>query len=159
MRAVELAVIALTIALAAIVPVGVFFRYVLSASLSWTDELGGLLLVWITFLGAVVALDRRTHLDMDPFGARVPPRARLALRALADSTLAALLLVLLVNGWTITTRLMAQTAISLPVSRGLLQSVMPLSAALMLVVLVARWVLPEATGERRRRAAEIERIT
>ncbi len=152
MRAVELAVIALTLALAMVVPVGVFFRYVLSAALPWTDELGGLLLVWITFLGAVIALDRRSHLDLDPFAARLPTRVRLGLRALADIALAVLLLVLVVNGWTITTRLMGQTAISMPVPRGLLQAIMPLSAALMLVVLAARWLLPEATSEHRRRA-------
>lgn len=152
MRAVELAVIALISVLAAIVPLGVFFRYVLSSSLSWTDEFGGLLLVWITFFGAVIALDRRTHLDMDPISGRLPPRARGVLRAVADLALAGFLVVLLVNGWTTTTRLMVFTAISLPVPRGLLQSVMPVSAALMLVVLAARWLLPEATGEHKRHA-------
>ena len=151
-RAVELAVIALTVGLAAIVPTGVFFRYVLNASLGFTDELGGILLVWITFLGAVVALDRRSHLDMDPFGRRVPPRGRIALRAFADIGLAVLLIVLVINGWTITTRLLSATMISLPIPRGVVQAVMPISGALMLAVLAARWLLPEATGEHHRHA-------
>ncbi len=138
-------------ALAGVVPVGVFFRYALNDALAWTDELGGLLLVWITFLGAVVALDRGTHLDMNLFAGRLSDRARKALRAASDGALATLLCVLVVNGSTITTRLMGQTAISLPIPRGLLQAVMPLSAALMLVVLAARWFLPEATTEVRRR--------
>ncbi len=140
--------------LAVIVPLGVFFRYALNNALSWTDEMGGFLLVWTTFLGAVVALDRGTHLDMDLLSHRFPGPLRVALRAIADLALALLLVVILANGWTITSRLFSQTAVSLPISRGLIQIVMPLSAALMLVVLVARWALPDATAAHRRRAAE-----
>lgn len=133
-------------------PVGVLFRYALNAALSWTDEMGGFTLVWITFLGSVVALDRGTHLDMDLVSHRFPSRFRSASRALADLALATLLLVVLTNGWTVTTRLIGQTAVSLPLSRGLVQAVMPLSAVLMLIVLAARWFLPEATASARRRA-------
>ena len=135
---------------------GVLFRYALNSALAWTDELGGLLLAWITFLGAVVTLDRGTHLDMDLLAGRLSDRARTATRAASDIALAILLVVVLVNGWTIATRLMDQTAVSLPIPRGLLQAVMPLSAALMLVVLAARWTLPEATAEHRRRSAAVE---
>lgn len=152
-RAVEAILIALIVALSVVVPVGVFYRYVLNAALSWTDEIGGTLLVWITFLGAVVALDRGTHLDMDLFAARVSPRVRAILRAITDLALAVLLAVVLVNGWAITSRLMGQTMVSTPLPRGLIQSVMPLSAALMLLVLAARHVIPESTEWGRRRAA------
>jgi TRAP-type C4-dicarboxylate transport system permease small subunit len=151
-RTVEFAVIGIMVALAVDVAAGVSSRYVVNAALSWTDELGGLLLVWMTFLGAVVALDRRTHLDMDPFGPRVSARVRIALRAAADLALAVFLIVILWNGSLIVTRLGSTMSVSLPVSRGLLQSVMPVSAALMLVVLAARWLLPEATAESRRHA-------
>ena len=52
-------------ALALIVIAAVFFRYVLSNSLSWTDEAAGFLLVWVTFLGAITALERGKHINFD----------------------------------------------------------------------------------------------
>ena len=36
----------------------VFFRYVLNASLSWSEELTRLLFVWLTFLGFGLAAQR-----------------------------------------------------------------------------------------------------
>ena len=145
-RAVEAVLIIITVALAVIVPAGVFFRYLLNAALSWTDELGGFLLVWMTFLGCVVALDRGTHLDFDFLALKLPPRARRLAALVCDLALAALLVVILVNGIAISQRLMSQTAVSVPLPRGLVYSVMPLSAALMLSVLAARWLMPGATS-------------
>jgi TRAP-type C4-dicarboxylate transport system permease small subunit len=151
-RAIEVALGVLLVLLATIVPLGVLFRYVLNSALSWTDEVGGFTLVWITFLGSVIALDRGVHLDMDLLTPRLKPRLRRATRAVSDAALAVLLVVIVVNGWTIATRLFAQSAVSIPLSRGLIQIVMPLSAILMLVVLAARWWMPEATAWGRRRA-------
>lgn len=141
-------------ALAVVVAAGVFYRYALNNALSWTDEVGGLLLVWITYLGAVVALDRGAHMDMDLLAGRIHGRARTALRALVDIALGILLIVVVVNGWSIATRLMGQTMVSLPIPRGAVQSVMPISAVLMLVVLAVRWGMPEATTAARQRDAE-----
>lgn len=153
-RAVEAGVVGLLTALAIVVAAGVFFRYALNSALSWTDEVGGLLLVWITYLGAVVALDRGAHMDMDLFAGRIRGGARTALRAVVDGALGILLLVVLVNGWSISTRLLGQTMVSLPIPRGAVQAVMPLSALLMLIVLAVRWAIPEASGIRRRRQAD-----
>jgi TRAP-type C4-dicarboxylate transport system permease small subunit len=144
-------------ALAVVVVAGVFYRYALNNALSWTDEVGGILLVWITYLGAVVALDRGAHMDMDLFAGRIHGRARTALRALVDIALGILLIVVMVNGWSIATRLMGQTMVSLPIPRGAVQSVMPISAALMLVVLTVRWAMPEVTtAVRQHDAARLE---
>jgi len=41
---------------------GVLSRYFLNYSLAWSDELAGLFFVWLTFLGAVAACRRRTHM-------------------------------------------------------------------------------------------------
>ncbi len=142
-------------ALAIVVVAGVVFRYGLNNALSWTDEVGGILLVWITYLGAAVALDRGAHMDMDLFAGRIHGRARTALRAIVDIALGILLIVVMVNGWSIATRLMGQTMVSLPIPRGAVQSVMPISAVLMLIVLAVRWGLPEATTAARERDAGV----
>ncbi len=52
---VEVWTVLLLVLMVLLVSLGVFFRYVLNASLSWYDEFASFLLVWLTFYGAVVA--------------------------------------------------------------------------------------------------------
>jgi len=49
----------LLVLMVVLVSLGVFFRYVLNASLAWYDEFASYLLVWLTFYGAVTASYRR----------------------------------------------------------------------------------------------------
>ena len=44
-----------------VVALNVFFRFVMDDALSWADELAMVLLVWMTFLGAAVAMRDKTH--------------------------------------------------------------------------------------------------
>ena len=139
LRGVEWALMLLTGTLAVVVPVGVFFRYVLGSALAWTDELGAFLLAWITYLGGVVALHRGSHLGFENLVERLPAAWRTAARAAMDLVLAAFFLILLVYGLQIAMELAGQLAISMPLSIGLVYGVMPFSALLMLVVLVHRY--------------------
>ena len=42
-------------------------RYVFSNSLSWSEEAGRYIFVWMTFLGAVMAVRNRQHVYLDMF--------------------------------------------------------------------------------------------
>jgi tripartite ATP-independent transporter DctM subunit len=53
---------------------GVFARYVLQAPLDWSDELAGLLFVWLTMLGAVSAYRRDAHMRLTVMLRRAGPR-------------------------------------------------------------------------------------
>lgn len=53
------------LAMALVVAVQVFCRYVLNYSLFWSEELARYLLVWLSFLGASVAYYRRAHPGID----------------------------------------------------------------------------------------------
>lgn len=156
LRGVEWALMLLTAALATVVPVGVFYRYVLGSALAWTDELGAFLLAWITYLGGVVALHRGSHLGFENLVERLPTAWRTAARAAMDLVLAAFFLVLLVYGLQIAMELAGQLAISMPLSIGLVYGVMPFSALLMLVVLAHRYAgaVQEALGRPARRRDE-----
>ncbi|WP_158738087.1 TRAP transporter small permease [Alteribacillus sp. YIM 98480] len=55
----------LLIILVVLLACNVFLRYVVGQPLDWTEEAGMLILVWITFLGAVLAAGENKHMGMD----------------------------------------------------------------------------------------------
>src|SRR4051794_35043108 len=60
----------------------VFFRYFLGNPLTWSDELARYLFVWCALLGWIVAARRRSHLGVDIFVTRVPPKIAAVIRLL-----------------------------------------------------------------------------
>lgn len=52
-------------AIVAITLVSVWYRYVLNSPLSWTEQVCGIVFVWITFLGAAVLYRRMLHIAVD----------------------------------------------------------------------------------------------
>jgi TRAP-type C4-dicarboxylate transport system permease small subunit len=52
-------------AMAAVVFLQFFTRYVLNDSIAWTEEIARYLLMWVTFIGAAVAMRRRTHIAVE----------------------------------------------------------------------------------------------
>jgi len=70
--------------------VNVVDRYLLGASILWADEIEIYLVVWITFLGAVVVSWRRAHLRMDVLLVSMPPWVQTSVRAAELTLLTAL---------------------------------------------------------------------
>ena len=50
---------ALVLAMTIVVSAGVFWRYVLNDSLSWTEEVARYLMIWLAAIGAIVAMHRK----------------------------------------------------------------------------------------------------
>lgn len=61
-----------------------FTRYVLNDSLAWTEEIARYLLMWVTFIGAAIAMRRRTHIAVEMLEHFLPDRLGAPLRALVD---------------------------------------------------------------------------
>ena len=92
---VELAAAAIVLVEILVLFAGVVARYVFHSPLVWSDELASILFLWLSMLGAVVALRRGEHMRMTALVNHIGParRARLEAGALAAS-LAFLFLIL-----------------------------------------------------------------
>jgi len=58
---------------------GVFWRYILNDSLSWTDETARYLMVWLGFLGMSFAAQTNDHIGVMMLIDKFPPRLRHAI--------------------------------------------------------------------------------
>lgn len=125
-------------AIAVICVVEVILRYLFGASLTWYDELVGYLLVWLTFLGAVLAQSCGEHIGIGDLVDRAPARLRRALELARHAVLAAIHLVLLIYGGELALRFLGESASSFPLPMGVVYGVIPLSTALMLAVETVR---------------------
>jgi TRAP-type transport system small permease protein len=70
-------VIALCLAVMVVLVFGnVVLRYAFNSGITMSEELSRWLMVWLTFLGAIVALREHTHLGVDTFVRALPPAGK-----------------------------------------------------------------------------------
>lgn len=146
LRLVEYIVIALMFAMFLIVVVGVIFRKA-GHSISWYDEFAGYILVWVTFWGAVVALERKRHIGFETLVELMPISVQKMVMSLVYLLLISLNLILIKYGWKLTTELGGETAITLPIPIGYINAVIPAAASLMFILclihIVELWIKSE----------------
>ncbi|WP_426610010.1 TRAP transporter large permease subunit [Bradyrhizobium sp. McL0616] len=74
---------------------GVVARYVFHNPIVWSDELAGAIFLWLSMLGAVVALRRGEHMCFAALAERASPQIRATVQALVLTSIAATLILLL----------------------------------------------------------------
>lgn len=150
-RLLEFAVLALMVALALVVVLGVVFRR-LGAALVWYDEVASILLAWLTFYGAALAALHRAHIGFPKLVDGLQPALRRPLILLAEVFVISFFLVTAWAGWRVLGVLGGDTLVSLPwVPQRLAQSVIPIGAVLFiiaqLVTLPEVWARPVSPGD------------
>ncbi|MET0585640.1 MAG: TRAP transporter small permease [Candidatus Binatia bacterium] len=138
----------LLVLMVALVCFGVFFRYVLGASLAWYDEFASYLLVWLTFYGAVAASYHHRHIGFETVVNRFMPNTRRIVEVVAELFVLAFHFVLFYYGWLLMQKMGDETAISLPwIKMGWVYSVLPITGGLMLLISLGRlWQLITGGG-------------
>jgi TRAP-type transport system small permease protein len=134
----QIAAAILVLGLALIMDLQVFQRYVVGRSLGWPDELAGIMLAWITFVGAVLAMRDEEHIGFTLLEERLPASWALAVRGLCDLIVVAFLGVLIYYSIPLIERTWNQTPITVPIPRGAIYLVLPVSAAFMIYYRLAR---------------------
>lgn len=132
-RFLEVVVLLLITALAAVVVVGVGFRKI-GAALVWYDEVASILLAWLTYYGASLAALKRAHIGFPTVMAALPDRARIPLFLVGEVVILAFFAVAAWAGWQVLVILDGTALVSLPwVPARVAQSVIPVGAALYIV--------------------------
>ncbi len=116
----------------------VALRYGFGGGVGFYDELAGFLLVWLTFLGAVLARRDRAHIGIRELLDRASSRARRIGRIAEHAAMLALQLALAWYGAALALRFLGERAITMPVPMGVFYLVLPLSAILTAAIEVRR---------------------
>ncbi len=134
MRLCNYSVIILMVAITAVVCAGVFWRYVLNDSLSWTEETAKFLMVWLVFAGAPIALRQGGHASVDVLPNMLPERLRQGLFVLIYLMILGFLVVLIDQGTAFALKAKSQTTATTNISMLYIFSAMPIGGAVMLPV-------------------------
>lgn len=91
-------------------------RYVMHSPFTSTEEYTRMVLVWLTFMGAAVALRRNGLTRIEVLEERLPAKMRRSLSAFFDFVLMFLLLIIIVKGWEATLITTSQVVAGTPLS-------------------------------------------
>jgi TRAP-type C4-dicarboxylate transport system permease small subunit len=79
--------------------VQIFFRYVLNDPLSWTQEVSGILYVWVVCVGSATIVKEREHVSFNLIYESVRPQARRALALIGTGLILVVLVVSLYGNY------------------------------------------------------------
>lgn len=145
-RAVEALVAAVIVASTLMLMANVFAREVLATGIVWADELPGLLLVWIAFLGAYLTYRRDAHIAFDLFVSKLPATLRGAVETLGDLMVLGFALVMVNLSWRMIARVGRREIETLEIAQGWFMAVLPIAFALIALALVVRIVRRHVHG-------------
>src|SRR5262245_30591636 len=112
----------------------VFARYVLNDTPPWSEELCRYLFIWVSFLGACVALRRTTHLGVDSLVARLPPGAREVVGHAVTAVVAVFAGILVWKGLALVPEMASQRSPSMSISLQYVFAAIPIAGAIMLAL-------------------------
>ena len=95
---VEWASMGFVVALAVVVFLQVFNRFVLKAPLAWSEDLAMLLFQWVVFLGAAIGVRRLRHFGIDLLVKKLPPGWHRAIDLIVPFIVAIVALTMITEG-------------------------------------------------------------
>ncbi|HSB81033.1 MAG TPA: TRAP transporter small permease [Candidatus Methylomirabilis sp.] len=132
-RCTEFAVMALMGFLVIIVVASVVFRYILLSPLTWSEEVGRYVMIWLGFLAASIATRQGLHVGVDFVVQWVPPGIAVWLRGVARTVTAGFLLIVMVYGFILVTNLWDQYSPVMDIRMTWPYLAIPVGSLLMLV--------------------------
>ncbi|WP_058911351.1 TRAP transporter small permease [Entomohabitans teleogrylli] len=98
-KAADIAAVMTLLVLVVMTTIGVIMRYCLNTPLQWSEEMSGLLMIWVVMLGGIVAERDRVHLSIPFVVDALPTAARRLAQALISLISAGLLVAVAWLAW------------------------------------------------------------
>ncbi|MEM9441847.1 MAG: TRAP transporter small permease [Pseudomonadota bacterium] len=127
---------AIVAVLAVILIAAVFYRYALNNAIAWSEEGSKYLMVWLTFLGAPIALRHAAHINIDLLVKLFPPRGRQAFYLGINLVIIATMSIMLWKGWAFAELGARQVASSFNASMLWMYVAVPIGSALTVLVAI-----------------------
>lgn len=124
----------------------VLLRYVFRAPLAWVEEATIFLMIWMTFIGAGIALRRGSHVAMTLLSERFPPRLTRWMFFLSQLAMFVFLSVVIWQGWSLAMSVEGQRSAALGIPMTWPYLTMPIGAGFMASQLVAAILEPVSEG-------------
>src|SRR4051812_9390779 len=137
-RLVEIPAALLVVAEVVVLLAGILARYVLHKPIVWSDELAGILFLWLAMLGSVIALQRGEHMRLTAFVGMVGPGARAFLDVVAVAASFAFLVLVIQPAYDFAVDEVYVTTPALGIVNSWRAAALPVGIAFMLVVAVLR---------------------
>ena len=122
------------------VNVAVFYRYVFRSPIYWADELAVSLMVWVSFLGAALALAAGQHYGFTGLAGRLPTVPRRIVLVAVELGFAVLLAIYVWTGFQVLGPIATQRLSALGISVIWVYAALPVGCALMMVELLAQYL-------------------
>lgn len=129
------------VAITLMIPWGVFTRYVLNSASSWPEPMAVLLMIWFSFLSAVVCYREHLHIGVGVLPALLNEQAKTYLGWFLEACMLATNLFMLVWGLKLVEATYHQTISDFPLlSVGLTYIPIPLGGALTALMVIERFM-------------------
>ena len=117
---------------------GVTSRYVFHSPIVWSDELAGILFLWLAMLGSVIAFQRGEHMRMTAIVGMLGPRARAFLDVVAVAAALAFLVLVLTPRYDFAADEVYVTTPALDIVNSWRAAALPVGIGLMAIVALLR---------------------
>jgi TRAP-type C4-dicarboxylate transport system permease small subunit len=126
----------LVVALAVVVFLQVFNRFVLKAPLAWSEDLAMLLFQWVAFLGAAVGVKRMRHFGIELVVKKLSAKARHGVEILIPWIMGLVALTMITEGYKLVLFNKNRIYASMDLSYIWAYSAIPVSGVLIIIFLV-----------------------
>ncbi len=111
--------------------VQVLRRFILGSSFPWSEEVARYLMIWITFLGAGIAVRDKAHVAITGFMERLPVEKRRITQLVVETLLAGLFMLIVITGIEQMRSAWSQYASSIQISMAWVYLALPVGGFLM----------------------------
>jgi TRAP-type C4-dicarboxylate transport system permease small subunit len=111
----------------------VLMRYLFAWPNPWSEELSRFCFIWLSMLGAALAVERKSHFGFDQAVKRLSPTRRLWARRFATAVVVAVAILLIGSGAALIRLALGQHSAALDVPMSWVYAAVPVSGLLMLI--------------------------